>query len=486
MSRVPKKPSSSPERLRICRGAFDALLDPTAATNILPLLSDSSSTVDLEAVKLLQVFHGGDTGNYDQCTEMMTNFHHCLAGSTDRRWTIGMVVSPFAGICVPDTCWPAELQSSEMQNYIATLAGTVQGSPLSISPGQVQAMRYLQTINETLSAVNYLNTGITCGNHAYERTYQEVGSSAWWTASALCFFVAAAILSVVVRAYGPRWCSKAQSTRDSSRLSGGNDRPQATVPREVAGSYGAMDSDSAADAEPPRKPDYLVGTAYAEGTEPLKYDARAQEAATGGVGGEGGANEYGGVVLRAFDFGVNFKRLFTVDDHKRGAFRALDGLRVLSILWVILGHSLAELNLVGFSNPTNVLPPYGLTHEVGAQLFFSARLAVDTFLLLSGFLVTLGMLRRFSAPTESAAVACVLPTLHQWLPAFYLNRVLRILPLYAACLGFWWQIAPSLGFGPFWYAWDGYVDKCERLWWANLLFINNLIPANGSETDGCL
>jgi peptidoglycan/LPS O-acetylase OafA/YrhL len=33
--------------------------------------------------------------------------------------------------------------------------------------------------------------------------------------------------------------------------------------------------------------------------------------------------------------------------------------------------------------------------------------------------------------------------------------------------------------------WDGYVDKCNRLWWTNFLFVNNLIPEDGSETDGC-
>ena len=31
----------------------------------------------------------------------------------------------------------------------------------------------------------------------------------------------------------------------------------------------------------------------------------------------------------------------------------------------------------------------------------------------------------------------------------------------------------------------GSVDKCNQLWWTNFLFVNNIIPLNGSETSGC-
>jgi hypothetical protein len=473
MSLVPPRPSGSPERLSSCRAGLDALLESNSvATVTVPLLSDSSSAVNLEAVKLLRVFHGGDTGNFDQCTEMMGGgFHHCLAGSTDRNWTIGVIVSPFAGICVPSACGPAELQGHLLQGHITGLVNSLRGDSSLGSLGKTQVMRYLRTVNETLSIADYLDTRMTCGNHTYPPTYEDVGSSAWATAVALAFFVAAAAVSVVVRAYGPRWCSNAQH-REPGGVSGQHEQAMNARAQQTASRYGAVDADD------------MVAPDRTDGTLPLKDDAQPPNPGEG-FEGKDSDGDYGGVLLRAFDFGVNFKRLFTVDDGNRGEFRALDGLRVLSILWVILGHSLAELNEVGFSNPTNALPPNGLTHEVGAQLFFSARLAVDTFLLLSGFLVTLGMLRRFGFPADSAVVAKASPSWHKWVPAFYLNRVLRILPLYAACLGFFWKIAPSLYSGPFWFAWDGYVDKCERLWWTNLLFINNIVPSDGSETDGC-
>lgn len=40
------------------------------------------------------------------------------------------------------------------------------------------------------------------------------------------------------------------------------------------------------------------------------------------------------------------------------------GMRALSILWVMLGHAIAELNVVGFSNPADAFPPMGMTHTL--------------------------------------------------------------------------------------------------------------------------
>ena len=485
LTRVPARPFYIQGKQQQCQEDFTVLSESNStALRVVPLLIDSSTAINLEAVKLLQVFHGGDTGNFDQCSGMIPGFHHCLAGSTDRNWTPGVIISPFAGMCVPDTCGPAELQNSDLDAHIEALLKSKSGWKLS-KMGRKQVDNYLSTIKQTLAAADYLQTGITCGSHAFPATYRVAGSSDWNIAVALYLFLIAAIISVVVRAYGPRWCSKRGKRQQYTVLVDPSIDPHAEA-RKDSQSYGSVEHEHKySPSSDGINSDHIVGSGLLDGTLPVQDNGDTDKDQMSLPTGNDDSFAYGGVFLRAFDFGVNFKRLFTVDDSKRGAFRALDGLRVLSILWVILGHALAQLNAVGFSNPTNVLPPYGLTHEVGAQLFFSARLAVDTFLWLSGFLVTLGMLRRLGLPAHDKALASSMPVWYQWVPAFHLNRVLRILPLYAACLGFWWKIAPSLNSGPFWFAWNGYVDKCERLWWTNFLFVNNLIPTDGSETDGC-
>lgn len=73
----------------------------------------------------------------------------------------------------------------------------------------------------------------------------------------------------------------------------------------------------------------------------------------------------------------------------------------------------------------------------------------------------------------------------QWLPAFYMHRLLRILPPYAFCLLLWWKIAVLLGSGPYWNRWLDYSHQCDQYFWTNFLFINNLYPYVATETSEC-
>eukprot|EP00457_Paulinella_chromatophora_P002706 gb/GEZN01002711.1/.p1 GENE.gb/GEZN01002711.1/~~gb/GEZN01002711.1/.p1 ORF type:complete len:766 (-),score=35.92 gb/GEZN01002711.1/:46-2343(-) len=172
----------------------------------------------------------------------------------------------------------------------------------------------------------------------------------------------------------------------------------------------------------------------------------------------------------------------------QGSFNVLDGLRAVSIFWIILGHTLARQTSVGVMNILVVIPPNGFLANLWAQPFFSSRYAVDTFLFISGLLVSSGLLSFLDPPAHKLrAGAARVKNLHvtTWLPIFYFRRIARILPLYMFCLVLWWQIGVLLGSGPFWYRWSAFIHKCDLYWWTHVLFINNLYPFNSSETDGC-
>ena len=69
-----------------CMLAIQALSEDGAkVSSVVVNAYDASSSLKFEAVKRLSFFHGGDTGNYDQCEWMTPGFHHCLVGSTDRQ-----------------------------------------------------------------------------------------------------------------------------------------------------------------------------------------------------------------------------------------------------------------------------------------------------------------------------------------------------------------------------------------------------------------
>ena len=184
------------------------------------------------------------------------------------------------------------------------------------------------------------------------------------------------------------------------------------------------------------------------------------------------------------------KHWHTLCTSRHEATACLDGLRVWSIIWVILGHVMAIQSSSGggYSNPVDFLPPSGLTTTFFGQLIFASRFAVDTFLVISGYLLVIVIARK--APTLINDQRSKTTTFFQLIGL----RLLRIMPLYLLCMGFYTQVAPHLylsgqdskeGGGPFWYQWDSLLQPCRDYGWTNLLFINNFIPFEKSNTETC-
>jgi peptidoglycan/LPS O-acetylase OafA/YrhL len=106
-----------------------------------------------------------------------------------------------------------------------------------------------------------------------------------------------------------------------------------------------------------------------------------------------------------------------------GRLPALDGIRGLAIIWVVL------------HNTTDLLPPtlHGASHML-AFLVHPGWIGVQLFFALSGFLITGGLLE-----TQRAT---------NYFRAFYARRALRILPLYYTVLILLLIVAPELHLGP--------------------------------------
>ena len=197
----------------------------------------------------------------------------------------------------------------------------------------------------------------------------------------------------------------------------------------------------------------------------------------------------------AFCWRTNLNKLCTRPPCRQTA--SLDGLRVLSLLWIVLGHvmAIASSTLIGpgYSNPVDVLPPQGWTTTLSGQVVFSSRLAVDTFFVLSGFLLVHVLVIRQSASStpSSRQQGQQQRSENDWssswsLPFVLVARLARLLPLYAFTLAFYMLLAPHLNGGPFWHQWRGLLEPCYQKngWLANLLFVNNLWTET-SVTETC-
>ena len=159
-----------------------------------------------------------------------------------------------------------------------------------------------------------------------------------------------------------------------------------------------------------------------------------------------------------------------------GAMKCLNGMRVISMIWIIWGHT---YNYIGdqsyFLLTQNALDLLDFQKErIDAQIIINALYGVDTFFLISATLLTLSLMRFFKKSG--------MPKWHFW-PLMYLERYLRLMPPYLMIFLLYIYVVPHIGRGPLWTAKDFPMknEDCHNYWWAYILLINNFVP-NGKGT----
>ncbi|CAK8686755.1 unnamed protein product [Clavelina lepadiformis] len=169
-------------------------------------------------------------------------------------------------------------------------------------------------------------------------------------------------------------------------------------------------------------------------------------------------------ILTSFSIIKNTKKLLDTTQRPTD-ITCLHGMRFISMSWVILGHCL--LTPLQYSNNPIFYANYYLTH--GELLAVSnGFFSVDTFFFLSGLLVVYIGLRKLQ---KSGGKMNIL--------TMFLYRYLRLTPAYAFTLMFAVTLWVKLGDGPTWPAVTTALEvQCEKYWWTNLLYINNLYPSD--------
>ena len=171
-------------------------------------------------------------------------------------------------------------------------------------------------------------------------------------------------------------------------------------------------------------------------------------------------------------------RYLTID------LRSLNGLRTLSMFWIILGHTGSTIyfnfNLSYFSywsfNPQN----YWWIKDWYFP-FYAGVLGVDTFLFISGLLVAYKFSQQMSK--RSLSKMSWKREIQFW-GMYCVARWLRLLPVLVVVMLTVWKLVGQLLTAPgFHLYWDAsYVEPCNKYWWATLLFIQNIYP--GGESFG--
>lgn len=166
--------------------------------------------------------------------------------------------------------------------------------------------------------------------------------------------------------------------------------------------------------------------------------------------------------------------------------RCLNGIRVISLCWVIVANSYVTLDPRATKRLTKTRDaPKDFLFQVIAQ----ASLAIETFFFLSGVLMSLSFARRFQArdsgssrddrsrtatDQNSAAATNRSQQTLKWLH-FYLHRYIRMTPATMLVIAFT-MFAFRYGDGPIWMEATHKAHlSCAENWWRHLLHVANFI-----------
>lgn len=150
-------------------------------------------------------------------------------------------------------------------------------------------------------------------------------------------------------------------------------------------------------------------------------------------------------IVEAFDVGKNMSH-FKI--RKNEDLNIFDGVRALSMMWVIIGHSFTFYVSAGMINILNINvvlnKPFYLVVEAGL-------LSVDVFFMLGGFFLAYVYLREDNKKIVGIGFGI-------------LQRALRIWPAFIICMMFYYSLFMQLGNGIFWNQAEAEVTMCRSMW----------------------
>ena len=181
--------------------------------------------------------------------------------------------------------------------------------------------------------------------------------------------------------------------------------------------------------------------------------------------------------LLSFSIYTNGKHLLDTSSSGSGHLDCLNGIRFLSMTWVVVGHSFMSGQYTMAVRNTKTLLDYtdgggGLSLEVLLNAFPS----VDTFFLMSGTLTSYILFRELEGAGSNRLKHSVT------LMLYYITRYFRITITYAMFLGIVIFVSPYVYYGPLWNRKLQASDKCAEVWWLHLLYVHTLVEGG----KGCV
>lgn len=163
-------------------------------------------------------------------------------------------------------------------------------------------------------------------------------------------------------------------------------------------------------------------------------------------------------IVMAFSAFSNGKRLLSTRT-AIGVLEPLHGMRVITMAWIILGHTFFYKSYVLAGGLFEALE-YG--KSIPFQIVLNVFPAVETFVTMSGILVAYTSLHKLDKCKGTFNVF-----------GYFLHRYLRLTPAFML-VSLLMILLPLTGSGPVWSeTLQPYARSCEENWWTNLLYIGS-------------
>ncbi|XP_040193718.1 O-acyltransferase like protein-like [Rana temporaria] len=180
-----------------------------------------------------------------------------------------------------------------------------------------------------------------------------------------------------------------------------------------------------------------------------------------------------GRVLKSFSIQENIQAVMTVNTPSQ-EYPTLNGIRVLSLLWIISGHTSQLASVFNIDNSfewkSRVLEKPIYFYTLSGPVY----LGVDSFFFLSGFLGAKTFLKMIEDSEKKVTLTMVMQ--------YIFKRLKRIQPLHLASIPLSIALISLVQWGVFWELPKHQWDSCNRVWWANVLLITNFVSVSDSCT----
>ena len=184
--------------------------------------------------------------------------------------------------------------------------------------------------------------------------------------------------------------------------------------------------------------------------------------------------------LMCFSAYTNGKRLLSTESGGKDHLDCLNGIRFISMTWVVIGHSFFAIMSGAMRNMAILGDVFAGKEGLGFDAILNAVPSVDSFFLMSGCLTTFILLKELEKAGSNITKHFITMVM------YYVHRYLRITMTYILLIGVTIAVLPYIYYGPGWWAVVKESEDCRKYFWAHILYVNTLIDYTKGEENYCM